>query len=77
MSTTEEKLANILRSAGYRVIGPDEGEKPLNERQLGEDLRAAFNDIDHLAFGETFDEATERMVEAGRYLLTFYQISPK
>lgn len=77
MSTTEEKLASILRGAGYRVIGPDDGEKPLDQRQLGEDLQAAFSDIDHLAFGETFEEATERMVEVGRYLLRFYQINPK
>lgn len=75
--STEEKLANILRSAGYRVIGPDEGEKPLNERRLGEDLQSAFGDIDHLAFGDTFEEATERMVKAGRFLLNFYQILPK
>lgn len=75
--STEDKLANILRDAGYRVIGPDEGDKPLDPQQLGEDLQSALNDIDHLAFGETFEEATQRMVAAGKYLLNFYQILPK
>ena len=76
MITIEEKLANILRDAGYRVIAPDEGDKPLDEQQLGEDLQAAFCDIDYLAFGETFEEATQYMVGVGQRLQRFYQILP-
>lgn len=73
----EKKLANILRSAGYRVVSPDEAGKPLDERQLGEDILAAFGEMDWLTFGETREEATQRCREAGKYLQNFYQINPK
>lgn len=70
------KLAGILRDAGYRVIAPGADDQ-LDPQKLGEDIQGAFNDIDHLAFGDTWDEATQRCVEAGKYLLNFYQIRPK
>ncbi len=74
--STEEKLANILRDAGYRVIAPDE-EGSLDEELLGEHIQECFSEIDYLAFTETWEEAVERFILAGRDLRRWYQIRLK